>query len=129
MNKTPILDIHHGWIKMIRDYRTGLANVFENDDGSGYTKKTYSGLLYYFTTDPACSKIETAYCFDGVFPLKDPADLFTQDVENVSKLEIEIEYSIDTMWHEPWVYSKCQTFVEDLYAPARTVVEDYGEKY
>ncbi|GAG35449.1 unnamed protein product, partial [marine sediment metagenome] len=26
-NRTPILDIMHGWVKLIRDYRTGISDV------------------------------------------------------------------------------------------------------
>jgi hypothetical protein len=51
-NKTPILDIMHGWVKMIRDYRTGVTDLEDNADGSGYSKSTYSGLMYYWTTAP-----------------------------------------------------------------------------
>ena len=116
MNRTPILDIHHGWVKMIRDYRTGVSQIPENDDGSDYSKNSYSGLLYYWTTDPSCSVIENFACFDGVFPLKDPQDLFSSDIESIGKLEIDIDYSYDYMWREEWVKAKCQTFNDALSA-------------
>lgn len=127
MNKTPILDIMHGWCKMIRDYRTGVSNLEDNADGSGYTKPTYSGMMYYWTTAPDAKTIGYSACFDGMFPSKDPQDLFTSDVETVGKLDIEVEFNVDYAWHEPWVAEKCQQFANDLFAPAKTAVENYGE--
>jgi len=49
-NRTPILDIMHSWVKLIRDYRTGITDLTDGDDGAGYTKATYAGLMYYWTT-------------------------------------------------------------------------------
>ena len=40
-NKTPLLDIMHGWVKMIRDYRTGATDQVDgNPEGQGYSKQT-----------------------------------------------------------------------------------------
>jgi len=113
-NGTPITDIFHGWIKMIRDYRTGVTDLVDQTDLSGYTKNTYSGLLYYWTTAPDGRTVEYYACYDGVFPLKDPQDLYSSDVETVGRLDIEIEFSLDYIWHEPWVRNKCQTLSNGL---------------
>jgi len=123
-NKTPILDIMHGWIKLIRDYRTGVTSLVDGNDGSGYTKKEYAGILYYFTTAPDAQSIEYFACYDGVFPARDPQDLFTSDVEAIGRLDIEIEFNVDYAWHEPWVKTKCETFVKSIMT-AKQTVENY----
>jgi len=121
MNKTPILDIMHGWVKMIRDYRTGVtalgpsSELIDGSEGEGYTKKTYAAIMWYWTTAPDGRTVEYCACYDGVFPKKDPQDLFGSDVETVGRLDIEIEFNVDYGWHEPWVLEKCQTFA-DAYA-------------
>ena len=54
-NKTPILDIMHGWVKMIRDYRTGASDLDDSKiigQSDGYSKSQYAGLMYYWTTAP-----------------------------------------------------------------------------
>jgi len=127
-NKTPILDIFHGWTKMIRDYRTGITELEDTDDGSGYTKATYASLIYYWTTAPDAKTVEYFACYDGCFPAKDPQDLFTSDVETVGKLEVEIEFNVDYAWHEPWVKDKIvNTFVPTI-SQSKTVVEGYGQR-
>ena len=127
-NKTPILDIMHGWVKMIRDYRTGTTDLIDGNDGEGYTKKTYAGLMYYWTTAPDARTVEYYACYDGVFPGKDPQDLFTSDVETVGRVDLEIEFNVDYAWHEPWVLEKCQTFANNFSSQLKTVKE-YGESY
>ena len=127
-SKTPILDIMHGWVKMIRDYRTGASDIAESKDGSGYTKETYAGLLYYWTTAPDGLTVEYAACYDGVFPSKDPQDLFTSDVETVGRLDVEIEFNVDYAWHEKWVFDKCQGFAESTFKGAKEEVLGYNYK-
>jgi hypothetical protein len=126
-NKTPILDIFHGWVKMIRDYRTGTTDLIDGDDGAGYTKKTYAGLMYYWTTAPDAQTVEFFACYDGVFPAKDPQDLFQSDVETVGRMDIEIEFNVDYTWRENWVKSKCQTLA-NTFAAKKDVVKGYGPK-
>ena len=125
-NKTPLLDITHGWLKMIRDYRTGASNLIDGDDGSGYTKNTYAGLMYYWTTAPDGKSVEYYACYDGVYPTKDPQDLYSGDVENVARLDVEIEFNVDNPYHEPWVYDKCQALSDGIVASSRKIVEGYG---
>jgi len=125
-NKTPILDIMHGWVKMMRDYRTGAANLPDGEDGSGLTKNTYAGLMYYWTTAPDGNSVEYYAAYDGVFPTKDPQDLYAGDVENVARLDVEIEFNIDYPYHESWVYDKCQSLSDGIIASSRSVVENYG---
>ncbi len=128
MNRTPILDIMHGWVKMIRDYRTGVSNLDDGVAGKGYSKPTYGGMMYYWTTAPDCKTIEYSACYDGMFPSKDPQDLYTSDVETVGKLDVEIEFNVDYVWHEDWVVNKCQSFANDLFMASKGKVEAYGAK-
>lgn len=124
-NKTPILDIIGGWFRMIRDYRTGVANLRDYDDGSGYTKNTYAGLLYYWTTAPDGETVEFFACYDGVFPTRDPHELYGSDLENISRLDIDIEFNVDYPRREPWVLRKCQELSRGIFATSRQVVENY----
>ena len=125
-NKIPVFNIMHGWVKMIRDYRTGVSNLVETADGMGYSKSTYAGLMYYWTTAPDAKTVEYFACYDGLFPTKDPQDLFTSDVETVGRLDIEIEFNVDYVWHEDWVKSKCQTYADNIFDIKANVIEQYG---
>lgn len=115
-NGTPMLNIFHGWIKMMRDYRTGTTDLIDGPSGGGYTKRSYAAMLFYWTTAPDAKTVEYYACYDGVFPTKDPQDLFTSDVETVGRLDVEIEFNVDYVWHEPWVKEKCQTLSEEVFA-------------
>ncbi len=124
-NKLPIFDIMHSWVKLIRDYRTGITDKLDDgSQGDGYTKKTYAGLMYYWTTTPDGKNVEYCACYDGMFPNKDPQDLFTSDVETVGRMDIEIEFNVDYAWHEPWVREKCQSFSEN-FMKAKDIVNNY----
>jgi hypothetical protein len=125
-NKLPVFNIMHGWVKMIRDYRTGVSNLVETADGMGYSKSTYAGLMYYWTTAPDAKTVEYFACYDGLFPTKDPQDLFTSDVETIGRLDIEIEFNVDYIWHEDWVKSKCQEYADNIFNIKANVIEQYG---
>jgi len=125
-NKTPIFDIFHGWFKLIRDYRTGVTDLTDGDQGDGYTKKTYAGLMYYWTTTPDAKTVEYYAAYDGMFPNKDPQDLFNSDIETVGKLDIEIEFNVDTVWHEPWVRNKCKTYMDMINSTSRSTIQGYN---
>lgn len=126
-NKTPILDIMHGWVKLIRDYRTGITDLEDGEEGTGYSKSTYAGLMYYWTTAPDARTVEYYACYDGIFPGKDPQDLFTSDVETVGRLDIEVEFNVDYVWREPWVKTKCDEFAT-TFANSIQTVKNYGEQ-
>lgn len=121
-NGTPILNIFHGWIKMMRDYRTGTTDLIDGPSGGGYTKRSYAGLLFYWTTAPDAKTVEYYACYDGVFPTKDPQDLFTSDVETVGRLDVEMEFNVDYVWHEPWVKEQCETLSDEVFAMKRAAV-------
>jgi len=123
MMGTPIAHIMHSWVKMMRDYRTGVSSTKE---GAGITKKDYSALLYYWTTAPDGITPDYCVCYDGVFPGKDPQDLFASDVETIGRLDIEIEFNVDYAWHEPWVKSKCEQLTS-AFTSSRDNVIAYGD--
>jgi hypothetical protein len=130
MQGLPVTSIMHRWIKAIRDYRTGATGDEGKlkdtpSDGQGYSKKTYSSLLYYWTTAPDAETIEYYACYDGVFPTKDPADLHASDIESIGKLDIEIEFNVDYVWHENWVHEKCAGFAKSIKG-GKTTIDTYG---
>jgi len=126
-NGTPILNIMHGWVKMIRDYRTGISNLVDGENLDGYTKSTYACVMYYWTTAPDAKTVEFYAAYDGVFPTKDPQDLFTSDVETVGRLDLEIEFSCDHTFHEPWVKEKCQVLADEVYSIKSEVENNYAD--
>jgi len=110
----PIANILHGWVRMIRDYKTGTTAL--NSDDSHYTKSEYAGTMLYWTTKPDGHTVEYSAAYTGMFPSKDPQDLFTSDVTAVDKLEIDVEFNVDWIWHEKWVHDACQTAATGIYA-------------
>lgn len=124
----PILNIFHRWCKMIRDLRTGVSNLFSASENGEYTKKSYSGVFLYWTTKPNAKDIEFYAMYDGVFPTKDPMDLYTFDVESVDKLEVEIEFNVDYIWTDEWVYNLCVATSNKLLGD-RVEIHNYDRKY
>lgn len=108
----PVLSIMHGWVKMIRDYKGGVSNLSNTDNS--YTKSAYTASMYYWTTKPDGKTVEYCACYTGMFPSKDPQELFSGDVTAVDKLEVDIEFNVDWIWHEPWVLSACQARADIL---------------
>ena len=111
---TPILDINHAWVNMIRDYRTGAANPMISGSDI-YSNRGYAGSFLYWTTLPDAITIETYALFTGVWPTKDPYDLYGGDIETQNRVDVEIEYNADFMWREPWVKDKCQKYATSLF--------------
>jgi hypothetical protein len=103
MQSTVIQDIIGGWVRLIRDNRTGLSNLETNQ----YLQQNYSGVMLYWTTAPNGTDIQYYCAYDGVFPLKDPGDLYTSDVETVDKQDIEIEFNVNRPIRDNWVFGKC----------------------
>jgi hypothetical protein len=110
---TPILKIFRGWVDSIRTITTGMSSL------SNYTKSNYSGTMAYFATS-ADGSLETAVCGTGMFPLKSPRDQYGFDLTAIDKLEIDIDFNVDTLWEDDWV--------ADLYASEIGVVPLDGEK-
>ena len=105
----PVFSIIHSWVKYIRDNKTGTT---DNANELATHKNEYSASVLYWTTKPDGKTIEYAACYSGVFPLKDPQDLFQSDVASVDKLEMDIEFNVDFVYHEKWVYDKAISISE-----------------
>lgn len=113
----PIQKVFHSWFRAIRDYRTG-ASLMSGGGKTTYTKANYAGACYYWTTRPNGIDVEYYACVTGLFPMKDPADMFGHDIGANDKLDIDMEFSCDYVWHEDWVYRKCQSFADDYHSTA-----------
>lgn len=122
----PILAIIHGWVRLIRDYRSGIAETLSG--GDNYTKSAYSGTMYYWTTKPDGQTIEYYSCMSGMFPLKDPTDQYGGDLTTYDKLEIDIDFNVDYVWHEDWVKTRCDSLAEKVKGThTGTTLGSYGE--
>jgi len=108
----PIAKIHRSWCSLIRDNRMGLthlnAGLGNGPNNVEYNKQNYAATLAYWTTKPDGVTVEFAAIYTGVFPTKDPMDLFTGDIQSIDKLEIEIEYNVDMIYNDDSVYQKCR---------------------
>ena len=103
----PILAIIHGWVRLIRDYRTGVSHVLKGS--SIYHKSNYSGTMLYWTTRPDTYMIEYYAAITGMFPLKDPTDQYGGDLATNDKLELDLDFNADYIFHESWVRSACDS--------------------
>lgn len=99
----PIFRAVHSWVKYIRDNKTGTT-LGANEAAT--MKNNYSATVLYWTTKPDGKTVEFAACYSGVFPLKDPQELFQSDVASVEKVELDIEFNVDFVYQESWVYDK-----------------------
>jgi len=106
----PITRIHRAWVRAIRDNKIGLTGFCGSTGGVShdgqhvYNKSSYSATLLYWTTKPDGITVEHAAAYSGVFPTKDPLDSFNGDITAIDKLEIDIDYNVDMIWNEDWVY-------------------------
>lgn len=121
---TPVLSIFHGWVRMIRDYRTGASALTSNE--TSYTKSNYAASLYYWTTQPNGKFVEEYELLTGVFPQKDPRDQYGHDLSAIDKLEVDIDFNVDYMWHEQWVRDNCQNFATQYSGNGWSTVDTYG---
>lgn len=97
---TPIFKIISSWARLVRDtiYGISLSN----------NKSSYSGSMFYWTTRPDGITVEFACCLSGIYPTKIPTDSFSHDLANIDKLEIEVEFAVDYIFLEKWVYDACK---------------------
>ena len=102
-NGLPIFKTISAWVRYIRDNKTGTTFV-QNKDAT--EKNNYSATVLYWTTRPDATTVEFAACYSGVFPLKDPQELFQSDVASIEKVELDIEFNVDFVYQESWVYDK-----------------------
>lgn len=125
MQSTPILDIMSAWVRMIRDNRTGVSNLRADT----YKQSNYSGTLLYWTTDPSGQSVQYYAAYDGIFPLKDPSDLFSSDVETVDKQEIEVEFNVNRIFKEDWVYELCDNKNDAVVANHKNLANNFNNNF
>lgn len=113
MRSLPVFRIIHTWCQLIRDNKSGLSNLYGAKTDDRYSKDKYSAVVFYWTTMPDGKTVEFASCYSGVFPLKDPQDLFTSDLSSVDKLEMDIEFNVDFIYQDDWVYGRCADLAEE----------------
>ena len=116
----PILTIIHGWVRLLRDYRFGVTESSAN-------KADYTGIMYYWTTRPDGKTIEYYASASGMFPTKDPQDQYGADLSTYDKLELDIDFSIDYLWHEKWVYKNCVKYMIGFEKQKEMVKNEYDQ--
>ena len=111
----PIARIHRAWCNMIRDNRMGTTHMDADGakHGGGYNKKNYAATMAYWTTKPDGVTVEFCAIYTGMFPTKDPMDLFSGDITSIDKLEIEIEYNVDMIYNDNKVRDYVQTIAKN----------------
>lgn len=130
----PIHGIFHGWIRMIRDYSTGVSILSGESGTQQYTKSNYSAVAYYWTTEPNGLNVEYHSCLTGLFPMRDPTDQFSHDITSNDRLEIDMDFNVDYLWHEDWTYNYCKTKASDYHSKGwgglngSGVVPSYGRE-
>lgn len=125
MSGTPIFNIIHGWVTMIRDIRMGSSNM----KGADYTKKNYSATAYVITTKPDSETVESAFLLTGMFPQKDPYDSFGGDVATIDKVDIDVDFNVDNIWTastnssgQGFVLQKAQTIISTITATKQNLI-------
>jgi len=103
MTGIPIFRIHSAWVNMIRENKSGYKTGTEPGVWD-YHQTHYAANLLYWTTKPDGITVEFAAAYSGVMPSRDAQEAFSSDVANVDKVEFDMEYRIDRIWNEKWVY-------------------------
>lgn len=108
--------IFHRWVKNIKDYRTGVQNKNSAEDQTSAIRTGKTQLTtaaWYWTSTPDATEVDFAAYSTGMFPMKDPTDSFSYDINTVDKLEISIDFSVDVVYQEKTVYEKCKQLLND----------------
>lgn len=108
MSGTPVHSIIHAWVKMIGDYRAGVTRAVPSVTGKTPTKSDISASMYYWTTKPDGFSVSYHSLATGMFPTKDPTDMFGHDLTAIDKLELDIDFSVDVLYHEGFTRKQCQ---------------------
>lgn len=89
---TPVTQIIGEWIDLISSSPYNVSRL------KNFTKNEYQGKILIWNTSPNGKDIEKQYLFTGVFPTKDPRDLFGHDISSVDKIDVNIDFSFDKMF-------------------------------
>jgi len=107
MSGLPYFQLFHTWFNLIRDIRTGVSQL------SSYSKEAYAANFIYAATTPNGSTIEFACYMTGMFPTKDPFDIYGGDITAIDKVDYEQEFSVDYVWvNDKWVKDKAATLIK-----------------
>ncbi len=129
LQSAPIYKIINGWVQMIRDIRTGLSNLASNTNAS-YSKKNYSGTLYYWVTNPDGTGIVEAWYMSGVFPTTVPMDTFNSNIgENSANTKPSITFAFDNLYPQSsltstgnsFILSKCESLTSTILSYRETL--------
>lgn len=113
MAGAPVHAIIHSWVKRICDYRAGIMRTDNSSTGGSPTKSDFTSSMYYWTTRPDGRTLNYHSLATGMFPTKDPTDMFGHDIEAIDKLELDIDFSLDVLYHEKFTYDACYGFAND----------------
>ena len=80
-----------------------------------YSKTGYAANFIYVATTPNAKTVEFAAYLTGLFPTKDPFDIYGGDITAIDKLDYEQEFSVDYIWvNDEWVKKKAETLISSL---------------
>jgi len=118
----PIHKIFSSWTRLLRDNRAGAsllksANGVPTRSNSRYRKSNYAGSMYYWLTVPNGADPIFASYYTGMFPMRDPRDAFSSDLAANDKVDIDMDFSFDYSFEEPWVLTQTLNF-SNQYASA-----------
>jgi hypothetical protein len=125
----PLHTIFSGWTKLMRDNRHGASLLNATSLGNAYyTKSNYAGLVYYWNTNPGGRLVEFCACYAGIFPLRDPNDVFSGDIASNDKVSIDMDFSTDYCYNNmDWVRARCQSYAEQYNTNAMAAMVAYSE--
>lgn len=126
MSGLPVFKVIHSWARVIRENKSGLTRI---TSPTQYEKSDYAATVFYWTTKPDGMTVEFASCYSGVFPLKDPQDLFAGDLSSVDKLEMDIEFNVDFIYHDSWVINKCSQYAAQYGGASQSTRAPDGGSY
>ena len=111
----PVYRLLDNWVKAIRDFNWGVSKA-----QSGVVPGFYKSTIYYFTsqpTKPTSETVEFYAKFTGCFPTRIPTDSFGSDISTVDKIDLDIEFSLDMMYTEPFVKTELAPFLSMITVP------------
>lgn len=119
----PVFKILSFWASIIRDPELGVSRLAEG----AYTKENFSACLLYWTTMPNSRDIQYCGHFTGLFPQKDPRELYTGDYSASDKLDVEIDFNIDRYRiNYPWMIDKARTLTQVVEDERKAIINVDG---
>lgn len=102
----PVFNILKYWASVIRDYELGVSRLAEGK----YTKDNFSGCLLYWMVAPNGLDIQFIGHYSGIYPKKDPRELFVSDYSSSDKIEADIDFNVDRIRiGKEWMITKAKS--------------------